>query len=194
MLSALRLFFCVLFLALFSISAQADEPKILTDNETANFVNSLTPVQAFADKLKSEGKLDVLKAKDKNMLNRNFTIYSGSAAELKEKFPDDHQALLNIVQPLGFQTVEDWGLVGDAVMAAYFAQESSATATLHADLQQQMPPEMLAKLPPQARAQLEGVLNMADALQNVPDENKKTVKPFIEKIQLALAKAEGHLP
>lgn len=194
MLSALRLFFCVLFLALFSISAQADEPKILTDNETANFVNSLTPVQVFADKLKSEGKLDVLKAKDKNMLNRNFTIYSGSAAELKEKFPDDHQALLNIVQPLGFQTVEDWGLVGDAVMAAYFAQESSATATLHADLQQQMPPEMLEKLPPQARAQLEGVLNMADALQNVPDENKKTVKPFIEKIQLALAKAEGHLP
>lgn len=84
-----------------------------------HFVETLAPVQAFGDSLEKEGKLNVLVGGGATV-DGAFEPYSASVAALKAQWPTDFSRLEAVVNPHGF-TPEEWGAVGDRMMAAYMA-------------------------------------------------------------------------
>lgn len=176
-----------------AVQAEESEPYILSTDEVFRFVQSLGKVQEFADRLEYEGKLDVMKSQNEHMLNRHFKIYSGNLEDLKVSNPEEYTNFETLVGEYDFPTADEWGRIGDAVMAAYFANSSTSTKTQYAVIKQKLTPEMMAMLPPEAKAKLDGMLDMTKALQEVPGENRDIVKPYTDKIDYALLKAEGRI-
>jgi hypothetical protein len=78
-------------------------------------------------------------------------------------------------------------------MAAYAANSSSSSRFTHHDLKSKFSPEMMAMLPPQAKIELQKALDMTKALQEVPEENRTRVRPYMDAIDLAFLKAEGKI-
>lgn len=191
--SFLLLVFALFLSFPFSVQAEEPEPYILSTDEVFRFVQSLGKVQEFADRLEYEGKLDVMKSQNEHMLNRHFKIYSGNLEDLKVNNPDEYTNFETLVAEYEFPSADEWGRIGDAVMAAYFANSSTSTKTQYAVIKQKLTPEMMAMLPPEAKAKLDGMLDMTKALQEVPGENRDIVKPYTDKIDYALLKAEGRI-
>lgn len=74
-----------------------------------------------------------------------------------------------IVKSNGFKSLNQWAEVGNGIFGAYMALQFEETDMSGME---QMTPEMMAQLPPQAQA----MFKMIDATKNVPAEDKELMR------------------
>ena len=176
----------VLFLAMTGTAFAADP---LTADQVTRFVATLAPVDALADRLDTEGKLDGLVDKRGPRAGEDFKPYSTGVAALKKTQPAEYPKLTAILKPHGF-TADQWSAVGDRVMIAYMALKMDAENPGAAAGMEGMDPAMLAQMPPEVRAQMAGMMAMMETVKKAPAADKAAVKPSMKVIETELAKQD----
>lgn len=164
-----------------SSSVFADAHRVLTAEETKRFVDSLEPSYMFAKQMEKEGKTSDLNVVKENLTGENINVYTQHILKFKEKYPKEYEAFTVIVKQFYFASCEEWASVGDAVMMAYLAGQEDMDA-IAKDMETNITPEILAKMPAQAREQTKAAIVMVKAIKNVPKDNVVTVKPHAAKI------------
>lgn len=168
-------FFCVL-------PVYADASRVLTAEETKRFVDSLSPSYAFAQQMEKEGKTSDLNVVKENLTGGDINIYTQHIVKFKEKYPKDYDAFTVLVKQFHFSACEEWASVGDAVIMAYLAGQDNFDAILE-DMEKNITPEILEKMPKEARENTKAALTMMRAIKNIPHQNIVTVKPHAAKIK-----------
>ncbi len=108
--------------------------------------------------------------------NGNIALMSQMLKHLDAPMLD---ALTDIVEDSGFDSVQNWASVGDKVSAAMMAIEMRKQPM---DMSQ-MTPEMIAMMPENMRAQIEGAMRLIKATENVPEEDITLVQANYEKLK-----------
>ncbi|WP_031552377.1 hypothetical protein [Parvularcula oceani] len=111
-----------------------------------------------------------------------MTIFSRIADSL-DGSTDAQQAARSAILENGFDSLPDWGETSDAIMMAYLATEMDPDDMAGMD---QVTPEMMAMMPPSARAQMEAVMRMMDAIKSVPQDDIDTLRPYRGQLEDAL--------
>lgn len=143
-------------LALVSGAAQAAS---FTAQQADTFADCLTPLSEFA-----KANEDAFTNDDIELVkDGKIAIYSAHIAALKADHPDLYKSVDGISKTCGFSGADEFAAVGDPVMAAYMARDIEP---MPAEMQN-MPPEMLAHMPPMA---IQGFA-MAKALAAVPADD-----------------------
>ena len=169
----MRLFAVITSSLLFAAAAFAGD-KPLTEDEARRFVASLTSVEALGDALEAEGKIENLRVDAQPKAGEAFRPYSSAVAALADKYPADHAKLAKALQPHGF-SAGDWGAVGDRVMIAYLAVKMEEDDPQTMQMMEGMDASMMEMMPPEMRAQMEGVFAMMETVRNAPAEDKQTI-------------------
>lgn len=161
----------------------------LSADAARHFAQTLEPVQSFGDALEKEGKFNVLLGGGATV-DGAFKPYSAGVAALKAQLPNELGRLEAIVKPHGF-TPEQWGAVGDRVMAAYMAlrierEQPGALAQV-----EQVDAAQIEKMPPEMRKQMLDFNAMVDALKKAPDADKAAVLPAMDAIDAHIARQEA---
>ncbi len=168
----------------FSAAAFAGE---LTSDLAGKFVGSMSDVMTMSEDMRREGKDEVITAAAQPAPgDAVFAPYAKSIAVLKEKFPADYKKLGGLVSKHGFNSAESWATTGDDVMLSYVALktlESNPQAMASLQAMDNMTPEMLAMMPPEAKAQMEQAKVMMQMVGAVPPANREAVKPFAGEIE-----------
>lgn len=99
----------------------------------------------------------------------NIRIMSQMLEKLESSQVD---ALSDVIEDAGFDSVKEWAAVGDRVSAAIMAIEMENEPV---DVSE-MTPEMLAMVPESMRKQIEGVMRVMKAVEKVPADDIKIVK------------------
>ncbi|MEQ8179487.1 MAG: hypothetical protein RIC52_02355 [Amphiplicatus sp.] len=164
--------------------AFAADPASLTEAKIKNFIASMESVKALGHELEASGKTDTLEIDSIPKTGEDFRPYSKSVAALKEKHPADHQRLAALVKPHGF-SVDSWAETGDRVMIAYMAEkaEEHPESLAHA---QAMDPAMLSMVPPEMRAQMEGVMAMMETVKKAPAADRAALRPHMAALDAEL--------
>ena len=165
----------------------------LTPAQVEKFVASLDDVQVLTDKLKAEGKNELIGKKIAPPKNgEDFTPYYKAIAILKTDFADDYKKLGEITAKHKFASPEEWALSGDSVMAAFISSKIDPQAEAKmAEAQASITPEMKAKMPPEAIARMEQAVAMIASLRKVPQGNLDAVKPHAAKIEAFMEKQKS---
>ena len=174
--------FFVIVLAAFSGPASA--AQTLSADQVKQFVEAMPEIMAFSDGMKREGKDAILQtAILPGPGSQDFAPYRHGLVALKEKFPADYGKLGKIVGRHGFPSQENWAETADGVMLSYMAVKMIEDAPNGmAAMEQEMNAEMMASLPPEAKAQMEQLKAMMQAVRSVPAENRDAVRPFVPEI------------
>ena len=187
-----RLFTILAALALTVPSVHASDavaPDALTADDARHFAETLAPIQAFGDALEKEGKFNVLVGGGAT-IDGVFKPYSAGVAALKTMLPGELGRLAAVVKPHGF-TPEQWGAVGDRVMAAYMAlrierEQPGALAQIELlDL------TGVENMPADARKQMTDYNAMMKAVKSAPEADKKAVAPAMDAIDAHIAAQEA---
>lgn len=186
----MKSFLCALALIMFvALPAQAAAP--LTRAQAANFVAAIPDMESLSDKMRKEGKDAVLESTVRPKPgDTDFRPYTKGAEVLKVKFPADYTLLASTVMKHGFTSAEDWAVAGDNVMMAYLATKMEGKDYKALQAMANVPPEVKAKLPPQAAAQMDQALTVMRVVQAVPPANKEIVRPHVPAIDAWLAREQ----
>jgi hypothetical protein len=156
----------------------------LTAGNVKSFIDTLPDLKAFSDTLEQSGKSDTLsEAFQANAAAGDFSPYTTGVSALKEKFPADYAQLGTLVAKHGFSSQEDWAETGNSVMKAYMAIKMEGEGGKAAAAMQAMSPEMLDKLPPQARAQIEASKKLMASAAAVPASDKDAMRPYVGQFE-----------
>ena len=170
MMRLLTIFISSLF---FTFAALAGDGP-LTEDQAKRFVASLTSVEALGDALEAEGKIENLQIDSQPKAGEAFQPYSRAVAALAKKYPADHDKLAKALKPHGF-SADNWGSVGDRVMIAYLAVKMQEDDPQAMQMMDGMDASMLEMMPPEMRAQMEGVFAMMETVKNAPAEDKEAI-------------------
>lgn len=162
--------------------ALAEAP--LTDDKVKRFIETLEPVEELGERLEAKGKLVKTLDEEKPMIGKDFRPYSDGVAALKKEHPGEYAALGALLKPHGFSQ-DDWAATGDRVMIAYMAVKMEAENPNYEKDMAGMDPAMLAQVPPQMRAQIEGALAMVETVKKAPAADKAAVKPHVKALEEA---------
>jgi hypothetical protein len=158
----------------------------LTEALIKQFMATMPDIQAFSTGMEKSGKGAALEEAFKaNAANAgsNLTPYSAGIASLKEKFPADYAQLAGIVGKHGFSSAESWADTGNEVIKSYMALKMENMGPAATAMMQNMSPDMLAKLPPEARAQVEKSKKMMDEAAAVPAAEKEAMRPHMSEFE-----------
>lgn len=164
--------FSGVFLLLVSGAFAADGP--LTEDQAKRFVASLPAVDTLGDEWQAEGKTEQLMVDTAPKAGEGFKPYSSATAALAKNYPSDHAQLAKTVKGHGF-SIEDWGVVGDRVMAAYIAIKLEEADPQAMAMMEGMDTSMLEMMPPEMRAELERSFAMMETAKNASDADKQAV-------------------
>lgn len=153
----------------------------LSQDEAENFIQAMPKVQELGDAMETEGKNVTLRAQMKPQPGKPFHPYTSAVAALSEHYPDDYDALEDVIEEYDFDSPEEWAEVGDAVMKAYVAINMEGTPA-PVDMAN-MNPEMMAMLPPAAKAQMQQASAMMKTMRNAPEEDKAIIRPLIGALE-----------
>jgi hypothetical protein len=116
-------------------------------------------------------------------MGADFSPYTAGIASLKEKFPADYTQLAGIVGKHGFSSAETWAATGNEVVKSYMALKMENLGPAGSAMMQNLSPDMLAKLPPEAREQVERSKKMMDSAAAVPAANKEAMRPYMSEFE-----------
>ena len=91
----------------------------------------------------------------------------------------DYRAL---VTGSGFAGLPEFGETADAIMMAWLATQVDPKDLAEMEA---MDPAMMEMMPASMKAQLEGVMRLGEALEDVPAEDLATLKPYRKKLKKA---------
>lgn len=181
-MSTIRLLAAVLTLAV--IVAAGPAHAALQTKQVENFIASMGPVNDLAEEVNFQADPGAHADGDE------FAPYATGLKVMKESEAAAYDKLGSIVKKHGFSSQEEWASVGDAIFLAFVAVKAEeANPGFTAAGMQDIPPEMLEKMPPEARAQFETTMKMVRAVGAVPVEDKTLVKPFLPQIERAISGA-----
>ncbi len=164
-----------------------DNDTILTDDATARFIDSIDEVEVLADHMVEKGAGDMLRVEETIQKSQNFAPYRTYLDMMEEEHPEDYAKLGEIVAKYGFESQLEWAKTGDAVMLAYMnLQQDKNKMNIRQEMQAQLTPEMMAMMPPSAKAQIDKALAMADAINDVPQENVDIVRSHKAALEVAM--------
>ncbi len=176
---------CLFILLLTVHTAAANE--ILTALKINSFLSTIEEVKALSDEMSPEGKKQLTDIQASAMQGNDFTPYRSGVTILKKSYPYDYTKLSDTVGSYGFNSPENWAQTGDDMMAAYVSVKMGDTAQqTMKSMSANMNPEMMAMLPPEAKATIQKTKAMLNTLEKVPAENKKVVAPLMDKIETTM--------
>lgn len=116
----------------------------------------------------------------------DFRVFRLSA-EAMSRSPDaapvkDYRKL---VTANGFADLGTFGATADAIMMAWMATRLSGEDLGGMDAMGDIPPEMMAMMPPEVRAQMAGVMKLGRALERVPAEDIDALRPYQARLDAA---------
>lgn len=176
-----------------TVAGPAFAAETLTSAKVESFVSTMSEVKGLSDTMKTEGKNELMDAKIKALgSGEELSSYSRTVTVLKQEFPEDYKKLGKITKDKGFSSQEEWAAIGDSVMTAYVASkiDPQAKAGLEA-AKAQLTPEMKAKMPPQAVAQMEQGIAMMKKLEGVPQANMDAIEPHKPAIEAFIKQASA---
>ncbi len=155
--------------------------------DVQNFITIMEEMETLSERYPDEdlaGDLGIEPGDMSAMISEdgNMTIFSRIAEGL-DGSTDAQQAARNAILENGFDSLPDWGETSDSIMMAYLATEMDPADMAGMD---QVTPEMMAMMPPSARAQMETVRRMMDAIKNVPQDDIDTLRPYRGQLEDAL--------
>jgi len=176
----------------------ASEAKELKISAVADFLNVETELRVVANKMRAEGLVSFLKPQPLNMLGAGIPSYLNNIKDLKAEHPAYYADITKIAAQYEkekrkpFKNAEDWAVLGDRVMIAFFAgnSESAASGQAYKDVKDKFPVQVMAMLPPESKAQIQAMFDMLKSLEEVSEHDKLVVKQF--KQQLVLLLADGY--
>lgn len=171
-------------------TAQAGDTQ-LTEDQAKRFVETLPALEKMSDELEANGKIEALQIESTPKAGEEFKPYSKAVAVLKKAHPSEHARLEKITKPHGF-TAEEWGNVGDRVMIAYMALRMEEEDPRSIQMMEQMDHSMIEMMPPEMKAQMEGVFAMMETIKNAPEADRKvvtSVKPELDAYMEASEKS-----
>jgi hypothetical protein len=166
-----KIFHTVTLVAALFLSGTAFADQILTERTLDNFLLSMTEVKTLSENMSAEGRAELEKYQNNQMMDSEFTPYSHAVGVLKVKYPGDYTSLYGVVTQHGFGSPEEWANAGDDIMAAYMNVKVGDQMRQAATMMSSMPAETMAMMPPQAKQQMERSKSMVKALDAVPAEN-----------------------
>lgn len=150
---------------LYSITSTASAGSF-SSGEANIFANCLPQMNTLAQEMQAKGEAkEVFDGSGEMVVDGKFAVYSGSLSTLKSQYPGAYERVDDAAEDCGLDGVDHFARVGDGVMGAYMAKRIPPGTIA---MMQSMAPEMLDRLPPQARKGL----SMMAAVQNVPEEDK----------------------
>lgn len=141
------------------------------------FIESLDPVTRYAQGLDDEVTEGVLGADVIPQPGEPLQPYTRSLEYLREEQGEAYEAMGELVEEQGFDSLEEWAATGDRVMVAWLALQMEGNDV------GPISPEMLEQVPPQMRPQIERMLAMMEAVRNAPPEDIEAVRPFAARLQ-----------
>ncbi|MEM8770178.1 MAG: hypothetical protein AAGD92_00890 [Pseudomonadota bacterium] len=171
-----RVFAAAAMSVVFVFSAQAED-KPLTEDQTKRFIQTLPAMEKLGDEFNESGKSEFMQKDAMPKAGEAFKPYSTAMASLKKNYPADLKRVSSAVKPHGF-SADQWASVGDRVMVAYMALQMEAEDPRTIAMMEGMDQSMIDMMPPEARAQMEGVFAMMETVRNVPEADKAMVRKF----------------
>lgn len=165
----------IICLLLFTSTSFASAENPLTDEQVSRFVASLDGFSEFRDAMKDDEKIKNMEIDTRPKAGEKFQPYTRAVSELKEKYPNEHQKLSNIVKPHGFSATQ-WGNVADRVIIAYLAIKLSEEDPDTMAMLDGMDKSMLEMMPPEMRSQVEASFAMMETVKNAPEADKVVVR------------------
>ncbi|WP_409524865.1 hypothetical protein [Nitrincola sp. MINF-07-Sa-05] len=150
-----------------------------------SYINSLPEVEAFGEKMESQGKDEAWLNEVSPMEGENFDPHTRGISALKQHDPAEYAELGKIVGRHGFSNGESWAAIGDRVILAYGALKAESENPQLFEMVKQMEtmdPSMLAMMPAEVRAQMEQAMVMARSFAKVPDADKQVVRPHMGRL------------
>lgn len=150
-----------------------------------SYINSLPEVEAFGERMESQGKDEAWLNDVSPMEGDTFDPHTRGISALKQHDPAEYAELGKIVGRHGFSSGENWAAVGDRVILAYGALKAESENPELFEMVKQMESmdeRMLAMMPAEVRAQMEQALAMARSFARVPDSDKQVVRPHVARL------------
>lgn len=168
-------FFIAIFLLLVTASAQSQSLSQSNIDKYIKsvdmFVNTNNPaVKAIEESFRKNQNIEFDTDAD-----GNISIMSQLLGKLDSSQRD---AISEMAEDAGFDSIEEWASIGDRVSAAMMAIEMEKEPV---DMSQ-MTPEMMAMVPESMRQQMEGAMRMIKAVKNVPATDIAIVKANYDEL------------
>lgn len=107
--------------------------------------------------------------------NGNISIMTQMLGQLA---PSQIDALTEVAEDAGFDSIKEWALIGDKVSAAMMAIEMEKEPVDMSEIT----PEMMAMVPESMRKQMEGAMRMLKAAEKVPAADIAIVKANYDEL------------
>ncbi|MEL7028763.1 MAG: hypothetical protein AAGL49_06000 [Pseudomonadota bacterium] len=184
-LQAIAAAFAALFAAVSWTTVQAEEQRPpLSEKDVQKFVEALDKIDAFADRMEAEGKLDALEVDTQPKPGEPFRPYANSIPALKEV--GEYDAFAKLIKAEGFRSPEAWADIADPVIATVInlRMEEEDPGSAQKISQMEIPPELLndPNIPPALLEQMKGRLSMVQSFADVPEQHKSVVRPHMPKL------------
>lgn len=175
--------FALGFLLTLSSGIAGAAAENLTTVQTQHFIDAMSEISTLSEDMRKSGHdKEIEKEIQAQAGDGTFSPLMKGMPIMHEKFPADYQALTGIVTKHGFSSPEDWASVGDRVMLSYMSIKNDANPQMAAVVNQ-MTPEQMKAMPPEAQAQFQQARLMIKAASAVPAADKDTVRPFVTAIE-----------
>jgi len=154
----------------------------LSTAEASKFADCLPGLMSVGEELEKDPAMKILNDSVATLplVDGELRLYSVPLERVREEAPSAYGQIDKEARTCGMGSAEALGKVGDKVIAAYIA--SQITPAMRAQMNQ-LTPEMMAMMPPQAKQSFA----MVNALENVPAENIAALTPDVmKKLEVAM--------
>lgn len=178
-----------LFFVLFWMLALPVKAAGLNPASIEAYLATLPKVRALAEAMQAEGKGRFLQ-REIMPGEGVFDPHLRGVTLLRQRYPEAHQTLENIVRHSEFTSTESWALAGDRIVLTYGAVKAEAESPQMLALAASggtLDPDLLQLLDPETRARMELAWKAARILAQVSAADKAVIRPYIARLDRALS-------
>ncbi len=192
-----RMIFCVLFV-LFALPVQARDYASgdMQVSDVSAFLNARELLVPIDQEYQALGKPSIFRPKALKTAKAGLPAHQTNIDIVREENPDIYQRMNAAVtgyvhegQSSPFASIEEWAVLADRVMTAFYAQNSDTEnfGNVRKQMQEQMPPELMAFAPPETIKMIEDMMASLESVENVSEGDKAVVKQFSKHLALILS-------
>jgi hypothetical protein len=179
---------------LFSLLAFSTQAKTLSDNTIRAFIDSMRDAQTLQEEYEGTDQWPDMTNEDMESMPDMSRLFSEGVEKMKD-YPAYDQ-FENMVEKHGFDSPEDWALVGDRVFQAMMAIEMKGkNPNMGQDMSDAMAnidnnPDMSAEQKAQMKAMMSGVMGMVKSATNASPADIKAVRPHMDALRAVMGDTE----
>ena len=191
--------FCALFSVAFFIGAAEAKDVPLTRLDVASFLKVQEAMYPVDKDFRGGGGDSIFRPKQNDLARTGQPAYQMNVQNLQNNHPDFYVRFENVVvgyvdenKQKPFESLDSWASMGDRVMTAFYAANTSKAASAKLKFEG-VPPEAMALIQsiPEAKKAMDDAIGAMDTMASVPENDRKVVQSFSKEIVLHMNRVKG---